>query len=157
MVQRRSARVIKHQYSREPGSATNILTDLKLTTLEIRRKIKRLCLFHKAFHHQVAINIPDYIKQQNRTNRQYYPRKFRNVQTSSNTYKYSQFPSWLLWTGIIYDKRSGYDKGRFWPNLRNCLYRYNIKHNHWKVRTIFFGMISLCPLLLSNVNGGGSN
>jgi hypothetical protein len=51
----------------------------------------------------------------------------------------------------------GYDKGRFWPNLRNCLYRYNIKHNHWKVRTIFFLMISLCPLLLSNVNGGGSN
>jgi hypothetical protein len=58
MVQRRSARVIKHQYSREPGSATNILKDLKLPTLEIRRKIKRLCLFHKAFHHQVAIHIP---------------------------------------------------------------------------------------------------
>ena len=93
MVQRRSARVIKHQYSREPGSATNILKDLKLPTLEIRRKIKRLCLFHKAFHHQVAIHIPDYIKQQNRTTRQYYPRKFRIVQTSSNTYKYSQFPS----------------------------------------------------------------
>jgi hypothetical protein len=54
-------------------------------------------------------------------------------------------------------KRSEYDKGRFWPNLRNCLYRYNIKHNHWKVRKINFLMISLCPLLLSNVNGGGSN
>jgi hypothetical protein len=93
MVQRRSAHVIKHQYNREPGSATNILTDLKLPTLEIRRKIKRLCLFHKAFHHQVAIHIPDYIKQQNRTTRQYYPRKFRNVQTSSNNYTDSQFPS----------------------------------------------------------------
>ena len=92
MVQRRSARFIKHQYSREPGSVTNILKDLKLPTLEIRRKIKRLCLFHKAFHHQIAINIPDYIKQQNRTTRQYHPRKFRNVQTSSNTYKYSFFP-----------------------------------------------------------------
>jgi hypothetical protein len=22
------------------------------------------------------------------------------------------------------------DKGRFWPNLRNCLYGYNIKQNH---------------------------
>ena len=93
MVQRRSARVIKHQYSRKPGSAANILKGLKLPTLEIRRKIKRQCLFHKAFHHQVAINIPDYIKQQHRTTRQYYPRKFRNVQTSSSTYKYSQFPS----------------------------------------------------------------
>ena len=85
MVQRRSACFIKHQYSREPGSVTNILKDLKLPTLEIRRKIKRLCLFHKAFHHQVAINIPDYIKQQNRRTRQYHPRKFRNVQTSRVT------------------------------------------------------------------------
>ena len=65
--------------AREPGSVTNILKDLKLPTLEIRRKIERLCLFHKAFHHQVAINIPDYIKQQNRTTRQYHPQKFRNV------------------------------------------------------------------------------
>ena len=91
MVQRRSARFIKHQYNREPGSITNILKDLKLPTLEIRGKIKRLCLFHKAFHHQIAINIPDYIKQQNGTTRQYHQRKFRNVQTSSNTYKYSLF------------------------------------------------------------------
>jgi hypothetical protein len=45
----------------EPGSITNILKYLKLPTLEIRGKIKRLCLFHKAFHHQIAINIPDYI------------------------------------------------------------------------------------------------
>jgi hypothetical protein len=56
MVQRRSTRFIKHQYSREPGSITNILKDLKLPTLEIRGKIKRLCLFHKAFHHQIAIS-----------------------------------------------------------------------------------------------------
>jgi hypothetical protein len=35
-------------------------------------------------------------------------------------------------------QRSEYDKGIFWPNLRNCLYRYHIKHNHWKVRKYFF-------------------
>ena len=35
-------------------------------------------------------------------------------------------------------QRSEYDKGRFWPNLRNCLYRYNIKHIHWKVRFFIF-------------------
>jgi hypothetical protein len=54
-------------------------------------------------------------------------------------------------------QRSGYDKGKFWHNLRNCLYRYNIKHNHWKVRKINFWMISLCPLLPRNVNEGGIN
>ena len=47
--------------SREPGSVTNVLKDLKLPSLEIRRKIKRLCLFHKAFRHQIEINIPDYM------------------------------------------------------------------------------------------------
>ena len=31
---------------------------------------------------------------------------------------------------VIRLPRSEYDKGRFWPNVRNCLYRYNIKHNH---------------------------
>ena len=41
-----------------------------------------------------------------------------------------------FWRNIL--QRSGCDKGRFWPNLRNCLYRYNIKHNHWKVRIFFF-------------------
>ena len=49
IILKRSARFIKHQYSREPGLVTIILKDLKLPTLEIRRKIKRLCLFHKVF------------------------------------------------------------------------------------------------------------
>lgn len=92
MVQRRSARFIKHQYSREPGSVTSLLKELKLPSLEIRRKIKRLCLFHKALHKKIAINIPDYVEQQGRTTRQYHRSKFRNLQTSTNTYKYSFFP-----------------------------------------------------------------
>ena len=41
-----------------------------------------------------------------------------------------------FWRNIL--QRSGCDKGRFWPNLRNWLYTYNIKHNHWKVRIFFF-------------------
>ena len=40
--------------------------------------------------------------------------------------------------GGVRHQRSEYDKSRFWPNLRNCLYRYNIKQNHWKVRNNFF-------------------
>ncbi|XP_071132773.1 uncharacterized protein [Mytilus edulis] len=87
MVQRRSARFIKH-----PGSVTSLLKELKLPSLEIRRKIKRLCLFHKALHKKIAINIPDYVEQQGRTTRQYHRSKFRNLQTSTNTYKYSFFP-----------------------------------------------------------------
>jgi hypothetical protein len=47
--------------SREPGSVTNVLKDLKLPSLEIKQEIKKLCLFHKAFRHQIEINIPDYM------------------------------------------------------------------------------------------------
>ena len=50
-------------------------------------------------------------------------------------------PLHRFFCGLVYFKiyqRSEYDKGRFWPNLRNCLYRYNIKHNHWKVIFFFF-------------------
>ena len=35
-------------------------------------------------------------------------------------------------------QRSGYDKGRFWPNLRNCLYRYNIKTQSLKGKKNIF-------------------
>ena len=49
MVQRRSARFIKHQYSREPGSITNILKYLKLPTLEIRGNKKGYACFTKFF------------------------------------------------------------------------------------------------------------
>ena len=80
------------QYSREPGSVTSLLNELKLPALETRRKIKWLCLFHKALHKKIAINIPDYVEQQGRTTRQYHRSKFRNLQTSTNTYKYSFFP-----------------------------------------------------------------
>jgi len=38
------------------------LNDFKLPSLETIQKIKRLRLFHKAFHHQIAINIQDYIQ-----------------------------------------------------------------------------------------------
>jgi hypothetical protein len=29
-------------------------------------------------------------------------------------------------------QRSEYDKRIFWPNVKNCLHRYIIKHNRWK-------------------------
>jgi len=43
------------------------------------------------YHHQITMNMPDYI-QQNRTTRKYHRRKFRSVETLGNTYKYCFFP-----------------------------------------------------------------
>ena len=61
MVQDQPISLYNTVESREPGSVTNVLKDLKLPSLEIRRKIKRLCLFHKAFHHQIEITIRNYM------------------------------------------------------------------------------------------------
>jgi hypothetical protein len=42
MVQRRAARFIKHEYSRDPGIVTSILQELELQALPERRKTSRL-------------------------------------------------------------------------------------------------------------------
>jgi hypothetical protein len=62
MVQRRAARFIKSNYSRDPGTVTTLLEQLELQPLSTRRKIARITLLHKAIHEKVAIPIPSYIK-----------------------------------------------------------------------------------------------
>ena len=48
MVQRRAARFVVSNNSREPGTVTNIMSELQWPTLERRRTVSRLC-FHYAF------------------------------------------------------------------------------------------------------------
>ena len=48
MVQRRGARFVKNEYKREPGTVTQIMSDLQWQPLYTRRKINRLSLLHKA-------------------------------------------------------------------------------------------------------------
>ena len=93
MVQRRAARFIKKEYSKQPGTVTNILSDLNLPTLESRRKVHRLCILHKAVHGQAAIRIPPtFHLRQNSSTRNYHPKKYININTSTNVYKNSFFP-----------------------------------------------------------------
>ena len=62
MVQRRAARFIKSNYSRDPGTVTTLLLEqLELPPLSTRRKIACITLLHKAIHEKVAIPIPSYI------------------------------------------------------------------------------------------------
>jgi hypothetical protein len=61
MVQRRAARFIKSNYSRDSGTVTTLLEQLELSPLSTRRKIARITLLHKAIHEKVAIPIPSYI------------------------------------------------------------------------------------------------
>ena len=54
-VQRRAARFIKHDYSRE-SSVTGMLQELGLKTLEHRRRDLRLALLYKLTHEQVNVS-----------------------------------------------------------------------------------------------------
>ncbi|CAG2244297.1 unnamed protein product [Mytilus edulis] len=78
----------------EPGTVTTLLEELNLTPLEIRRKVARITLFHKAIHERVAIPIPTHIIKPRRTSRLHQPNTKRYVQIRPNKdiYKYSFFP-----------------------------------------------------------------
>jgi hypothetical protein len=57
MVQCRAARVIKSNYSRDPGTVTTLLEQLELQPLSTRRKIARITLLHKAIHESIYLSI----------------------------------------------------------------------------------------------------
>ena len=57
MVQRRAARFIRHEYSRD--IVTSLLEDLKLPQLQEKRKQSRVLLFQKVIHQLIAFPIPE--------------------------------------------------------------------------------------------------
>ena len=91
MVQRRAARFIKHEYSRDPGIVTSILQELELQALQERRKTSRLLVFHKITHQKVAIPLPPYLQKPTRTTRQYHPRRFVRIGSTGDQRKHSFF------------------------------------------------------------------
>jgi hypothetical protein len=92
MVQRRAARFVTSNYSREPITVTNTLQNLGWPTLETRRQGARLILLYKIIHGEAAVNIPDYIMRPSVLTRQYHQDRFSRVSTSTDAYKYSFIP-----------------------------------------------------------------
>jgi hypothetical protein len=96
MVQRRAARFIKSNYSRDPGTVTTLLEQLDLPPLSTRRKLARITLLHKAIHEKVAIPIvlPSYIIKPTRTSRFHHPKRYIQlpIRPKKDVYKYSFFP-----------------------------------------------------------------
>ena len=92
MVQRRAARFIKSNYTRDPGTVTTLLEQLELPPLSTRRKIARITLLHKAIHEKVAIPIPSYIIKPTRTLRFHHAKRYIQIRPKKDVYKYSFFP-----------------------------------------------------------------
>ena len=92
MVQRRAARFVTSNYSREPGTVTHTLQNLGWPTLETCRQGARHILLYKIIHGEAAVNIPDYIMRPSVLTRQYHQDRFSRVSTSTDVYKYSLIP-----------------------------------------------------------------
>ena len=91
-VQRRAACFVKKCNQRTPGTITSLLEELKWPSLEQRRKQTRLTNLYKIVNGTLAVEIPNYFRQEERQARTYHPLKFMNAGCRTNIYKYSFFP-----------------------------------------------------------------
>ena len=103
MVQHRAARFVlgKPWRRHERDSITNMLNQLKWTTLEERRKCARLTLLYKILHK--LIYIPECYLPQLSTSRtrSHHEFKFLQYQTNIDSYKKAFFPRTVLdWNNL---------------------------------------------------------
>ena len=108
-IQRRAARFVASEYSREPGTVTSLLKDLDLVPLVERRKQNRLILFAKSVYGQAQIPI-DCLRHPLRRSRNMHDMHFCQLYARTNCYKYSFLPNtvrdWNSLTASLISKSS---------------------------------------------------
>jgi hypothetical protein len=77
-VQRRGARFVQRNYSRE-SSVSDMITELGWESLQSRRKDARLTLFHKVVHGAVKVNADDYLTKEYSRTRSNNSTNFRQI------------------------------------------------------------------------------
>ena len=90
-VQKSAARFITSDYSREPGSMTEILQDLDLEPLQERRRQSRLILFCKGIFNQAKLPT-EVLEEPTRKTKNMHNLPFRQLSANSDTYKNSFMP-----------------------------------------------------------------
>ena len=98
-VQNRAARFIAKNYSRH-ASITHIKSSLSLPSLDSRRKIALICLFHKIASGKHVTTLP--LSQPTRTSRRLHNnRSFKRIFGRTNAFNSSALPVALeLWNGL---------------------------------------------------------
>ena len=88
MVQRRAARFVKNDYSREQTSVTNMLHQLNWTSLEERRTRNKITLLYKALNDIISIST-DHLRLTQTQTRQH--QNFYIPFARTNAYRHSFF------------------------------------------------------------------
>ena len=100
MVQRRSIRWVKNDYSRYT-SVTDLQNTLGWSTLENRRLASKLIMFYKIYHNLVAMPLPNYLEVPTRLSRHMHPLSLRQTHVNSDFLKFSFFPhTTVLWNRL---------------------------------------------------------
>ena len=99
-IQRRAARFVTSTYSYY-HSVSSLLKDLKWNSLSLRRTISRLSIMYKIINKQIAIDIPPEMTKPTRTLRRSHKHSFIQLQTRTDSYKYSFFPRTIIdWNSL---------------------------------------------------------
>ena len=101
-VQNRAARFVSRNYTREEGSMTGILEQLKLESLKKRRKDNRLILLYKGLKGKARIPTRDLIPKTRRFRNQH-SMAFQILSASVEAYKCSFFPQTIRDWNVLID------------------------------------------------------
>ena len=122
MIQRTAARVCFNNYAREPGVVTNMLDKLEWPSLEGRRILSRLVMFHQVVYESIEIERDIYLTPLPRSSRSGNSRLFLRPHSNCNPHVNSFFPwaikHWNKLPGNIVDIE---DSFKFKTAVRNHL------------------------------------
>ena len=91
MIQHRAARYVSNRF-RNISSVSSMLNALKWESLESRRTKIQLTLLFKIINDLVDIRADNYLASSTGRTRQSHSKKFRQISTRTDTYKFSFFP-----------------------------------------------------------------
>ena len=94
-AQRRAARWATRDY-KQTSSVTEMLGNLRWRPLDQRRIDNRLIMLYKITFDLVAIPVEDYLVRNRRESKFIHPLAYRQIQTSTNYYKFSFFPRTIV-------------------------------------------------------------
>lgn len=114
-IQRQAARFVLNNYSKTPGTVTNILSNLNWTSLQLRRKYSRLVLYHKMVYNHVDVDLKQYLTPYARQSRHHHHLAFQIPSTTADYYKYSFFPEHVVSAELVFGFISALAASMFQP------------------------------------------